>query len=64
MGPHVDIKPIFPRVLFMTNFALERLVSRVDQLMRFQVTLCDELFSTSNVIADKWSVSRLYIINR
>lgn len=63
MCPHVYIESILSRVLLAANLTFEWLVARMDELVSFKVTLGDELFPTTGIIAHKWPVPRLYIFN-
>lgn len=60
MGPDVDLKPPRPRVAFTTMVARKGFVSRVNQLVRFEVALSYELLSAALKTTDEWSLPRLH----
>jgi len=59
MGASVDFKSARARVLLVADVADERLVASVDQLVRFQVPLCDESLAAVRILAEKGPFSRL-----
>ena len=59
MGPLMDLKSTSARVAFAANVARKGLVTRMDQLMGFQVAFSDELFTAVAKLASKGSFSSL-----
>lgn len=60
MGPNVDLKPPRPRVAFTAVVACKGFVSRVNQLVRFEVALSYELLSAALETTDEWSLPSLH----
>jgi len=59
VGPFVDLESTSARVAFAANVAGKRLVTRMDQLVGFQVAFSDELFATVAELASKGSFTSL-----
>lgn len=59
MRAHVDIEAILARVLLPTDAAHERFISRMNELVGFEMALCFELLSTAILPAHKRPIRRL-----
>lgn len=59
VGPFVDLKSTSTRVAFAADVAGKGLITRMDQLMGFQVAFCDELFTAVVKLAGKGTFSSL-----
>lgn len=59
VGPFVDLKSTSTRVAFAADVAGKGLITRMDQLMGFQVAFCDELFTAVVKLAGKGTFSSM-----
>lgn len=52
MCPHMNFKSSSARICLTANFAIERFIASVDELVRFQVAFCYETLSAVVIRTD------------